>query len=172
MSNWNRDINQAGYDGVKPFVQEAERAYRPPTYKWTVPYEEWRDDAACSGMPTNQFTLDEEASEDEQHESIAKGLRICVACPVRQACKSNSTEEDRFWTIRGGQPPEGLFLGMRNLKDIAPVRKVTGLKVGGPGRVPLKQCKRGHEDWAYHRNGQRYCKPCKELNNRRRYKKS
>lgn len=157
MSNWNRSINQSTYDSVKLFIDEAAKAYREPTWRWAPAYEEWRDDAACNGMPTDLFMLNEEDSKDDQHELIARGLRICTACPVRQACKVNSSEEDRFWSIRGGQPPEGLFLNLKKLKATTTSSSNT--------------CQRGHNNWKLQTSGKRYCATCKEMSNKRRCRK-
>lgn len=162
MSKWNRSIGSNTYDGVTPLVNMTGKAYRPSLQKWSVSYAEWKDEAACNGLPTQLFELNDEIDADEQHELIAQGLRICVGCPVRAACKSNSNEEDRHWTIRGGQPPEGLF-------EDAKVPKIKlyfmprGHKPGeGPERKLKEKCKYGHIDWVVDNGGKRRCATCRK----------
>lgn len=148
--------------------------YRPPS-RGAIPYEEWRDDAKCSveHIDVEFFMLNEEDSEDEQHEKVAEALAYCANCPVRQSCLTNSTPEDRYWSVRGGQPPEGLFQ-----YTIKAAQAVMPKSQGGPGggargsrpkREPSETCKRGHNDWRAYKSGQRYCYSCKEVNNRKRY---
>lgn len=146
--------------------------YRPPS-RGAVPYEDWKDDAACDGKPVYFFEYNDEAGEEENHELIARGLKICTACPVRQACNANSTPEDRFWTTRGGQPPEGLFVGKNFLKRKGVMGGIRGVSKsgGGPGRPPSDECQRGHKNWIKYKSGRR-CGTCKEMNNKKRYQKS
>lgn len=174
MSKWNGSIKSTTTDGIDVIVQESGLAYRRPTYKWDVPCEEWKDDAACKGEDADLFVLQDadEVSEDDQHELIAWGLKICVACPVRQACLNNSNELDRYWSTRGGQPPEGLFPdGVEPTYRLANNRK-GGFRPGeGPVRKPQEKCKRGHEDWSTDRRGKRYCATCKREGNRASWEK-
>jgi hypothetical protein len=134
--------------------------YRP-TSRWAVPYEEWRDDAACDGLPTELFELGDVdlITGEDQHELIAQGLRICNDCPVKKSCLVNSNEQDRYWTTRGGQPPEGLFPdSVRPEPGSSPASQ----KGGWRPRPLKKKCKRDHEDWAFRADGKRYCATCKK----------
>lgn len=136
---------------------------------WLMSYEEWRDDALCSNADPALFELDAPAKgmtvdqEDEAHIRMAKGLSICSQCPVKKSCSSASTPEDRYWSIRGGQPPEGLF------PDSTPP---AGVKVRGPeggfGRKRSEYCGRGHKNWKERPNGSRRCIDCDRVNNRER----
>lgn len=126
---------------------------RPPVVG--LAYEDWKDEASCNGLPPHLFELQgfEEIERGEQEETIAKGLKVCSGCPVRAACKSDSTPLDRYWTTRGGQPPEGLFLDSK-----MPGRYDTSAP---PRKTPKKLCKHGHSDWATGKDGQRRCIPCR-----------
>lgn len=57
-----------------------------------TPRRDWRDDAACIGMPIEVFygTLDEPLS---LHETLF-AQRICQACPVLMDCASTSLAEE------------------------------------------------------------------------------
>lgn len=138
---------------------------RPP--QGGLSYEEWRDDAACKGLPPYWFELQDfkESRRGEQHKPIAEGLKVCSGCPVRAACKNDSNELDRYWTTRGGQPPEGLFEDSVMPKPQPTFR----LNNGGfqPGnrlasREPKKKCKRGHDDWVTRNDGKRRCLTCEQ----------
>lgn len=138
------------------------KAYRPTSW-WGVPTEDWRDDAACDGLPSELFELgdQDDITEDEQHEVIAQGLKICATCPVRQACGVNSSELDRYWTTRGGQPPEGLFPDSLRPR---PSQPKTGGLGGGERRGTKKHstCRNGHRDWKIRADGRgRYCNTCR-----------
>lgn len=137
-------------------------AYRPTTHKWAVPYEEWRDEANCSGLPIQLFELNQEVSTEERHVLIAEGLKVCVGCPVRAACKSNSSEEDRYWTIRGGQPPEGLFPDSKMPKLTLTKIPMGHKKDEGPERELKEKCNYGHDDWVIDGSGKRRCSTCRK----------
>ena len=66
--------------------------------------EDWRKDAACSGMDTNLFF--EEATTNEQRaEAAAKreaARAICNACPVKQQCLEFALENDIRYGMFGG----------------------------------------------------------------------
>jgi hypothetical protein len=149
--------------------------YRAPLKGSGIAYEEWKDDAACKDLPIQLFELGdvdgaEGKTSDYQHQLIASGLRVCVACPVRQACKVNSSELDRYWTTRGGQPPEGLFTDSKMPEHAASGRlKRDGFK---SFRAPKEKCKRGHENWAIKSDGNRRCLDCVKVSNAARSKRA
>lgn len=132
---------------------------RPPL-RVAIAYEEWRDEASCQGLPTELFELGdpELITDDDQHDLIAQGLKVCTGCPVRAACLANSSELDRHWTTRGGQPPEGLFpKGER-------ARPRKGVKRG-------RKCNRGHDNWRPRKNDTFVCVDCRTLRERDRGKR-
>lgn len=150
--------------------------YRP--LQGAVPHEQWTDDALCVNFDPSLFELDDPpgllgaGGRVRQEDRIAEGLRICSGCPVRAACRANSSEHDRYWSTRGGQPPEGLFQDSKEPKFIPyPNGIAGGFRAGeGPERVPAKKCKRGHENWLVRPNGRRECRDCVQLRNRARAK--
>lgn len=136
-----------------------------------VPYEQWTDDALCNGADYRLFELQDfdEVERGEQEVLIAEGLKICAACPVRQACKSNSNEHDRHWTTRGGQPPEGLFQDSKAPK-YQPA--ANGRNWSGDRKVtPKEKCKRGHNNWAVRADGKRRCVDCRKMDNQKAWDK-
>lgn len=143
--------------------------YRPPS-RGAVPYEEWKDDASCKGEDPDLFELQdpESISEDDQHELIAWGLKICVNCPVKKTCLSEASEEDKHWTTRGGQPPEGLFPDA-DLPKFATIKtRKGGFAPGmGPVRPLLEKCRKGHKEWSSDERGKRRCLACRREQNRK-----
>src|SRR6478736_6968704 len=143
-------------------------AYRP-SRQWAVAYEEWKDDAACDGVDTTLFEIDEpikrvkQEDQDEIHERIARGLKICATCPVKSSCRLNSTEEDRYWTTRGGQPPEGLF----DDADHPTAVRLRARDQRKP-RVLKEFCPKGHKNWKQRADGNRRCVDCDRIANRAR----
>ena len=142
------------------------KAYRPPVGSG-VPYENWKDEAACDGKPTYFFELSDELNivSNAQQELIARGLKICTSCPVKAACLADSSPSDRHWTTRGGQPPEGLFpyTTMPPLKGEKLARR--GFK---STRKVKSKCKRGHENWQIRKDGNRRCLDCTAIHNEAR----
>ncbi len=132
--------------------------YRPPS-RGAVPYRSWTDYASCDSLPAQWFEISDDLmvrpgeAPDEQHDLIAKGLRVCNDCPVRKSCLSDSSEDDRKWTTRGGIPPDYLFSG--------PDR--TALKPKKEIFTRGKTCKRSHDRWARRPDGKVFCYSCKQL---------
>lgn len=144
---------------------------RPPTVG--LSYENWQDDAICHELPFELFELEDfgEVERGEQERLIAEGLKVCSSCPVRAACLTNSSELDRHWTTRGGQPPEGLFEDAIE-PGFALVRTKNGFFPGeGPKRAPKEKCKRGHKDWRVDKRGKRRCVTCQRIDNRTAWQK-
>lgn len=141
---------------------------RPPS-RVAVPYDNWVDDALCSKEDSRLFELGDQQgiTTEDQLDLIAQGLKICSGCPVRASCLLNSSELDRYWTTRGGQPPKGLSPEAKP-PSYKILRQKNGFTPGlGPPRVRKKKCKRGHEDWITRPDGKRRCKVCRKLDNQK-----
>lgn len=126
--------------------------------------ETWQDEALCRDLPPYLFELQDfdDVKRGEQEKVIAMGLKVCSGCPVRAACKGNSSELDRYWTTRGGQPPEGLFLDSKKPAYTLP-RQANGFAPGkGVHRALKDKCKRGHSEWITRKDGKRRCRPCQQ----------
>lgn len=119
--------------------------------------DHWANKANCKGKAFELFEYQEKDS------PLAKGMsfqeriefnaanfelaaEICIECPVFFQCKSSATEDDRRWTVRGGEPP-ARFTHERSMGENA-----------GTART----CQRGH----YIPAGGR-CKACKQDARRR-----
>jgi hypothetical protein len=132
---------------------------RNPLRGGSVPYEEWMDYASCQSLPAEYFELSDHLMDsvgeapEEQHRLISLGLRVCNDCPVKRSCLVNSDEDDRHWTTRGGQPPEGLF---PNKGGGAHGKRAETFIRG-------KMCNKGHDKWAKRGNGKVYCWSCKQI---------
>lgn len=78
--------------------------------------DHWADQAQCKGKAFELFEYQEKDS------PLAKGMtyrerlefnttnfelaaEICIECPVFFQCKEAATDEDRQWTVRGGEEP-------------------------------------------------------------------
>ena len=120
----------------------------------------WHDQAPCRGLPNELFELQDNDSQrgESREELIARGLRVCSSCPVRAACKSDSSELDRYWTTRGGQPPEGLFEDSELPKLLK--RPLSGSE---------EECRYGHVNWRTRKNGKKFCETCRRNQRTRRY---
>lgn len=130
--------------------------FRPK--QWNVDTPKWQDDALCNQHEPALFELgSEDMDQDDQHELIAWGLKICAGCPVRAACDSSATELDRHWTTRGGRPPEGLF-EEKSPKYVTPVSPNNGRVLG-----PRETCRNGHDNWGVRHGGKRFCVTCKKV---------
>lgn len=129
----------------------------------SISYPQWIDDASCADHDPSLFELEDpvyllkgELEERKQHERIARGLKICTGCPVRAACLNEATADDKFWSVRGGQPPEGLF------------RTPTSKSVTTPFSRG-KKCKRQHDLWVVNSKGRNECAVCKRMQSAKDY---
>lgn len=139
------------------------KAPRNPEDNYTVTH--WTELAECQGK-TEEFTIMEMGSPEAfalsdnptvdvirkvNVERITKALDICNTCVVKTRCLKAASEEDMFYTIRGGLWP-------------------TSVSQRGPGRPrkeapepPSSLCKHGHEpDWYYRPDSRSWrCNTCK-----------
>lgn len=69
----------------------------------------WRDYAACIGVPTEFYFIEKQGSDGGSETAMAK--RICSTCPVRRQCLDAALYAERNvgprlrFGIRGGLPP-------------------------------------------------------------------
>lgn len=61
---------------------------------------DWRDDAACLGLPTDAWFPPKDGPTD-----TAVALRICAGCPVAPACLQDALDHDDAHGIWGGLAP-------------------------------------------------------------------
>lgn len=138
-------------------------------------YADWRDEAACSGMDADLFELQdsEEVDEESQWELIAWGLSVCTGCPVRASCLSEASDHDLHWTIRGGQPPEGLFPDSKAPKNVIYDAGLQPSRQKGKAKPSLRRdtCERGHKDWVLEKSGKRRCRTCVRIYNAGRFER-
>lgn len=158
----------AGNPVYIPYTGPQVASYRPPS--GGPAYPDWKDEASCNGKDPSLWELDEvltrlnKTQRGEQEVRIAEGLKVCASCPVRQECKRNSNEYDRYWTTRGGQPPEGLFQDSK--RPLEGPRKAT---VVPDKRAMQVRCAKNHDAWITRKDGKRYCGECKRLANKARF---
>jgi hypothetical protein len=129
--------------------------------------DEWQDKANCRDKTLELFEYTEKDS------PLAKGMNfkermafneanfglaeeICIECPVMFDCKSNATEDEKFWTVRGGEPPARYLLDPERYANV-------GRPAGGTNGVPADRvCVHGH-----HVKGGGDCKECRAEANRK-----
>lgn len=121
---------------------------------------EWAERAACKGKPFMLFEYQEKDSplctNMSQKVRVAfndsnfeKAGEICIECPVFFECRANATELDKYWTVRGGEPPGRFAIEAEQMS-----------KLGRPSASPTgpRTCNRGH----FIPNGGR-CMTCKNI---------
>lgn len=73
--------------------------------------DDWRDDAACQGQPSEYFELPDlhgKATDERTAQiqgNLEKGIAICNNCPVKGSCGKRATTDDRRFTVRAGKMP-------------------------------------------------------------------
>lgn len=129
--------------------------------------EQWQDKANCRDKTLELFEYTEKDS------PLAKGMnfkermafnqanfelaeQICIECPVFFECKDSATEDEKFWTVRGGEPPARYLL---DPERYAKVGRPAGRK---NGETADRMCKNGHEV-----KGGGDCKACRSESNAR-----
>lgn len=126
---------------------------------------EWASRANCKGKAFELFEYQEKDSpltKDMKfkerlafnYQNFELAAEICIECPVFFECGSSATTEDKYWTVRGGEPPKRFAIESEQLARSGRP-KGSKSKPGAP-----RTCKRGH----YLPTGGR-CKTCKREQN-------
>lgn len=108
--------------------------------------DEWQTRANCRGKPVELFEYQEKdsplAKDMKMRARIAfnyanfeLAAEICIECPVFFQCGENATPEDKYWTVRQGEPPGRFELEAEHLSRL-------GRPTSGPGEPRV--CQRGH----------------------------
>lgn len=129
--------------------------------------DQWQDKANCRGKTLELFEYTEKDS------PLAKGMKfnermafnvanfelaeeICIECPVMFECKDAATEDEKFWTVRGGEVPSRYLLDPDRYANV-------GRSAGGTNGVTQDRvCRNGHEVM-----GGGDCKQCRSEANKR-----
>jgi hypothetical protein len=125
---------------------------------------EWARRANCKGKAVELFEYQEKDSpltKDMKfkerlafnYQNFELAAEICIECPVMFECLNSATDEDRYWTVRGGEPPKRFDIEADQLAR-------TGRSTGPAKPKEPRTCKRGH----YVPNGGR-CMACKRHTN-------
>ncbi len=95
--------------GYEIYMQEMSYSKQP---------DDWREQANCVGYPPEWFEMIERGSPLSEGLSYAQlallnrrnhqaAGEVCIECPVFFECRDSATEDDRNFTVRGGEPPGG-----------------------------------------------------------------
>lgn len=126
---------------------------------------EWASRANCKGKAFELFEYQEKDSPLTKDMKFKERLafnyqnfelagEICIECPVFFQCGESATAEDKYWTVRAGEPPKRFDI---ESEQLARTGRPTGSKAK-PGAP--RTCQRGH----YLPTGGR-CKTCKREQN-------
>lgn len=124
----------------------------------------WEEQANCKGKAFELFEYQEKDS------PLAKDLKfkerlafnyanfelageICIECPVMLQCRESADDLDKYWTVRGGEPPGRFYEEKKHYESLG---RPMGYKTPEGDRV----CQRGHLV-----PGGGRCKKCKIANN-------
>lgn len=128
--------------------------------------EVWQDQANCLDNTPELYAYQEVDSPLTAGMSFKERLEfnqtnfrlaeeICIECPVFLECGSSASDEEKFWTVRGGEPPARIHMDVNRYKNHG--RPKLGTVVEG-GRL----CGREHFV-----PGGGDCKECRKENNRK-----
>jgi len=135
--------------------------------------DNWMRKANCVGHPFELFEYQDNDSPltvgmdfRERMEFNAANFKlaeeICIECPVMLRCPEEADLKDKYWTVRGGEPPDRLQAESKRFE-----RPNNGRPVGSRNKEPRPQaapgsrvCQNGH----YQADGGR-CKACKRDRN-------
>lgn len=118
--------------------------------------DHWSDKANCKGKAFELFEYQESDSPLAKDMNFKQRVEfnkanfdlaeeICIECPVFFQCKEDAAEEDKFWTVRGGEPP-ARFAGdperyaKNGRKPFAPGDRTCGNGHFVPGGGKCKTC--------------------------------
>jgi len=108
--------------------------------------ERWQESANCVGKTHELFEYQEEDSPSALGLSFGQRIEmnktnfelaseVCIECPVMLTCLSSSTEDERTWTVRGGEIPLRFLSELKTYEQIQAYQ--FAVRAG-----PL--CQRGH----------------------------
>lgn len=126
---------------------------------------EWASRANCKGKAFELFEYQEKDSPLTKDMKFKERLafnyqnfqlagEICIECPVMFECLNSASEQDRYWTVRGGEPPKRFAM---ESEQLARLEQSGG---GKPKPGTPRTCQRGH----YLPTGGR-CRTCKREQN-------
>lgn len=126
--------------------------------------ERWEENANCQGKAFELFEYQDyespltkdmklKARVEFNYANFQMAEEICIECPVFFQCGETATEDDKYWTVRGGEPPQR-FLAEKEEYE------AKGRPRGAPGQD--RTCNKGH----LVRGGGR-CPECKRATNDR-----
>jgi hypothetical protein len=109
----------------------------------------WESEAICSNADPSLFEFNE-ADPEGSASLIETGIdTYCLFCPVSDECLTNATDEDKTWTVRGGQKPTLLTLGPIGGEE------VDGFKRGDGGRFITTEVEKRFEEYVCKREHSR-----------------
>ncbi len=175
MSKWNRSVKDTttnGFDVVRDLDYQytgklIRNGYHGPS---TRRADDWRDEGTCNTEDPSLFEYDDSESSETQWPKIHQGMQVCAGCPVRDLCYADASPANKYWTTRGGRPPEGMFEDSK-APDEPSLVQAGGLKSQVARNRKLKEkCKWGHQNWVVRDNGKRRCVDCRILGDKKRRK--
>lgn len=127
---------------------------------------DWADRANCKGKAFELFEyqeVDSPLAKDMKtktrlqfnYTNFELAAEICIECPVFFECGEHATEDDKYWTVRQGEPP-GRFTQEKEAYERKGKYKPS--RRDGEDRI----CQRGH----LVKGGGR-CRECKKATNQR-----
>jgi hypothetical protein len=143
----------------------------------TTSEDRWEERANCKGKAFELFEYQEKDSPLTEGMNFKERIEfnkvnfelageICIECPVFFECEKNASPQERYWTVRGGEPP-GRF--DEESKRYDNVGRPPGAKNKQPRAVASpsdRVCQRGHVV-----KGGGRCKDCKRANNTARQRR-
>lgn len=134
----------------------------------------WEEKANCKGKAFELFEYQEKDSPLTDGMNFKERIEfnrvnfelageICIECPVMFECEKNASPTERYWTVRGGEPP-GRF--DEESKRYDNVGRKPGSKNRAVASMSDRVCQRGHVV-----KGGGRCKDCKRTNNTARQRR-
>jgi hypothetical protein len=162
---------------AKSARHEKNRASNPFLVPDTTSEDRWEDSANCKGKAFELFEYQEKDSPLTEGMNFKQRIEfnrvnfelageICIECPVYFKCEEAASPTERYWTVRGGNPP-GRF--DEESKRYDNVERPPGAKNKQARAVAAptdRVCQRGHVV-----KGGGRCKDCKRANNTARQRR-
>lgn len=144
---------------IKATQHSMNRQHNPFLFPDTTSEGRWEEKANCRGKAPELFEYHSDDSPHTQGMKFKERLEynetnyliaseFCIECPVMFICGAEASDEERRWTVRGGEKPTQVNADA-----------VRYAQVGRPAKGGDRICQRGHRV-----KGGGRCKVCKQEN--------
>jgi hypothetical protein len=151
--------------------------HNPYLFPDTTSEDRWEERANCKGKAFELFEYQDKDSPltegmkfkdriDFNRTNFQLAEEICIECPVFFECEANASPTERYWTVRGGNPPGRFDEESKRYDNVGRPPGAKNKQARAVASPTDRVCQRGHVV-----KGGGRCKDCKRANNTARQRR-